>query len=114
MLTTICSISRQNGVLSTKNTTKHSVTTLTTGKTLEEIHTYLATTLVSYAQTGKLAHSSLHIRRDVFCKQPVLTPMDGKSKSTTLLTTRLSFVKIRNAIARYNVHFTIVNKSNDR
>ena len=57
MLTIINSISRLNGVLSTRSIIKHNAITLITGKILEESLTSSTTMLTNYVKTGKLAPS---------------------------------------------------------
>jgi len=63
MLTTISSISRLSGVLSTKSTTKLNVTMLTTGKILEENRTFSTTMLTSFAKIGKQVLSLESMKR---------------------------------------------------
>jgi hypothetical protein len=71
MQTTINSTSRPSGVHLIRNTTRHNVTMLTTGKTLGENHIYSTTMLMSYARIGKRALSLVSTRRVVSFRQLV-------------------------------------------
>jgi hypothetical protein len=57
MLTFICTTSRLNGALSTKSIIRPSVTTRTTGKTLEENLICSTTMPTNFVLIGKLEHS---------------------------------------------------------
>jgi hypothetical protein len=108
MLTSTFSISKLNGVHSTKNIIKHNATMHTTGKISEENLIYLITTLKSSVQIGNQELSLVNIKKDVYFKELVLIVMDGKNKNITHTIIRLNNVKIKNVKEVLPVHSIIV------
>lgn len=107
METSICSTSKQSGVLSTKNTIKLSVTMLTIGKISEENHNCLTIMPMNFVKIGKLALLSVSMKKAVYCKHHAYNVMVGKNRNIIHLTTKQSSVKKRIVQPIWNVHFII-------
>lgn len=93
MATSICFTSRLNGVHLTKNTTKLNVTMHIIGKILGENLTFLTMMLMIFAKIGRRERSLVSMKKVVFFSRHASGLMDGKNKSFTHLTIKLSLVK---------------------
>ena len=96
-MTFTCSILKQSGAPSIRNTTKPSVFMHTIGKISEGNPTSTNINAIKYAITGSQGHSSPSTSKVARTKRAVPTLMDGKSKSITLFFTRHSLVRKKEA-----------------
>jgi len=93
MLISTCITSRQNGVLSTRNTTRLSAIMLIIGRISEGSHISSSTMCMNFALTGRLGLLSASMKKDAFFKLLVQDLMVGKSKNITLRFIKLNLVK---------------------
>lgn len=93
MLTFTCSTSKQSGVHSTKNTTRLSASTLTTGKISEESLISSHMTARIYARTGSPELSSPSTMKAAQTKLVANHVTDGRSKSIILFSIKQKHVK---------------------
>ena len=93
MLTSICSISRQSGALSTRSIIRHSAYMLTIGRILDESRISSIILAKKSARIGNPVLSLPNIMKAARIKQAARAATDGKSKSIILSSIKLNRVR---------------------